>query len=353
MAWTCPICGYESRQHNDDAPEKCPDCGVVFPVTIESRDKPSRYDLETLDDSNTVALYFREIDRVSLLTAEDEVDLAKRIEAGKAAAERLAHDPGLDEVARVQLRNAVASGQSARHRLIESNTRLVVSIAKRYLNRGVPLGDLIQEGNLGLMEAVERFDHRRGTRFATYATWWIRQSVARALGDQAWAVRLPAHITQQQGRLARVQNQLQQELGRAPTVEEIATDAQSSPQKVRLALETWRNPLSLEDVSFGSDDEESQWVDYLEDDSAPRPIDAAMGDQLKAELSKALTSLTPREERVLEMRFGLRDGRDYRLSEIAQRFGLTRERIRQIEGDALRKLRQPRRAELLRDFNTS
>ncbi len=350
MAWTCPICSFDS-EGDTETPEKCPACGVVLPVAVDGSRRHPHFDQANLDDSNTVALYFREIDRMSLLTAEQEVDLAKRIEAGRNAARRLKDAKNLDEGARAQLRATAADGEAARRHLTEANTRLVVSIAKKYLNRGVPLSDLIQEGNIGLLEAVERFDYHRGTRFATYATWWIRQAVVRALGEQAWVVRLPAHVTQSQSRLGRSRNRLQQELGRAPSAEEIAADVQSTPQKVRLALETWRNPLSLEEITFTSDDEESQWTDYLEDQSAPRPMDIAIQSQLHVELAKMLKALTPREERVLEMRFGLKDGKDYHLAEIAERFGLTRERIRQIEGDALRKLRQPSRAHRLADFH--
>jgi len=302
-----------------------------------------------MDEDNSIALYFREIDRIPLLTMEEEVALARRIQRGRRAEKRLQRKGELSEVEEARLRQEVADGQRARQQLAEANSRLVVSIAKRYMRQGVPFLDLIQEGNIGLMQAVDRFDLRRGCRFSTYATWWIRQAVVRALAEQGEGVRLPVHFGQLRRRLAGISRSLQQELGREPTTEEIAERAGVPPERVTQALQAWADPLSLEDLSFG-EEEKATWTDYLEDVGQPQPGEQALKDQLQQDVREVLRGLTPREERVLELRFGLRDGQEHKLVDVAERFGLTRERIRQIEGQALKKLRQRRRSQRLHDY---
>jgi RNA polymerase primary sigma factor len=302
-----------------------------------------------MDSDNSIALYFREIDRIPLLSAEDEVALARQMERGQVAHRQLAKDSDLPDGERSILEAQVTAGDQARRRLTEANSRLVVSIAKKYMGQGVPFLDLIQEGNLGLMQAVERFDYRRGCKFSTYATWWIRQAVVRALAEQGRAVRLPAHANQQRRKLARVIQQLRQETGRDPTIEEIADSAATTPQRIRWAIETWGNPLSLEEMTFG-DEDQGKWADYLENPDDVAPGEAVVQRQLHEGIQEMLTALTPREERVLELRFGLKDGYTYKLVEVANRFGLTRERVRQIEGQALQKLRNPHRSQKLREY---
>ncbi|MCW5880361.1 MAG: sigma-70 family RNA polymerase sigma factor [Anaerolineae bacterium] len=346
--WRCSTCGHaEGKGFNG---LECPRCGteVEGPVALDD-DVDNGPDLDDVDIDNAVILYFREIDRVPLLTAEQEVLLAKQMEAGNEARQRLMTAEDLSSEERTQLEEASGTGEAARRHLTEANSRLVVSIAKRYMGQGVPFLDLIQEGNLGLMQAVERFDHRRGCRFSTYATWWIRQAVVRALAEQGRVVRLPAHANQQLRKLASITGHLRQELGREPTVEEIAERAETSLSKVRWAHEQWQSPLSLEDMTFHEDDE-GGWADYIQDESEDNPTDVIEYGQLQQDLRQALHGLTAREERVLELRFGLKDGYSLKLMEVADRFGLTRERIRQIEGQALTKLRNPDRARRLREY---
>jgi len=337
------VCGY-GREDNLSFSE-CPVCGSTAGLP-----EPKAFRIpEPDDESNTIALYFREIDRTPLLTAEEERALARQIQAGMLAREQLKHAM-LDEETREELEATVAAGERAREHLIRANTRLVVSIAKKYMRHGVPLSDLIQEGNLGLMQAVERYEPDRGTRFATYATWWIRQAVTRALGEHGATVRLPAHVLQERRRLGRARDQLRQELERRPTIEEIAEETDTTPEKVKLVLDTWRNTVSLEEMTFNASDEEGAWGEFLEDDSLPEVTEAVLDSQLREEMEEVLQGLTPREARILEMRYGLKDGVEYRLVDIAKRFHLTRERIRQIEAEALNKLRNPNRSRRLREF---
>ncbi len=355
--WRCTVCGYQDP--GQDPLEECPRCGtgaeaVEVPVEeapeVEVTLHRGRAVRSDSDGDNSIAYYyFREIDRIPLLTAEDEVTLAKQMERGHAARRRLVKTTNLADAERAKLEGEVVTGERARCRLTESNSRLVVSIAKKYMGQGVPFLDLIQEGNLGLMQAVERFDYRRGCKFSTYATWWIRQAVVRALAEQGRAVRLPAHANQQRRKLARVIQQLRQELGRDPTIDEIANTTETSPHRIRWAVETWRNPISLEEMTFGDEDQD-KWGDYLEDPDEVSPSDSMEQHQLQEEIRSVLTALTPREERVLELRFGLKDGYAYKLVEVANRFGLTRERVRQIEGRALHKLRDPHRSEKLHEY---
>ncbi|MFS8627978.1 MAG: RNA polymerase sigma factor RpoD [Limnochordales bacterium] len=272
-----------------------------------------------LDDP--VRMYLKEIGRVPLLTAEEEVELAKRIEQGD---------------------------EEARRKLIEANLRLVVSIAKRYVGRGMLFLDLIQEGNLGLLKAVEKFDYRKGFKFSTYATWWIRQAITRAIADQARTIRIPVHMVETINKLVRVSRQLLQELGREPTAAEIAERMGMTEERVREIMKIAQEPVSLE-TPIG-EEEDSHLGDFIEDQDAQAPADAASYTMLREQLEDVLESLTPREEKVLRLRFGLDDGRARTLEEVGQEFGVTRERIRQIEAKALRKLRHPSRSKKLRDF---
>lgn len=345
--WECVLCGYV---HEGEGPfAKCPACGVGAGSGAGPWARRRGVGLDELDSDNSIALYFREIDRIPLLTAEEEAALARRIERGRRAEKRLGHKDDLDEVERDRLRREVADGQRAREQLAEANSRLVVSIAKKYMRQGVPFLDLIQEGNIGLMQAVDRFDLKHGCRFSTYATWWIRQAVARALVEQGRAVRLPTHFGQLRRKVLAISRNLQQQLGRAPTAEEIAAQAGAPLERVERALHTWPDPMSLEELSFGEGDK-ATWADRLEDLRQPQPGEEALRSQLRDDVRKVLDGLTPREARILELRFGLKDGYEYKLVDVAERFGLTRERIRQIQGEALTKLRQPRRSRRLRDY---
>ena len=272
-----------------------------------------------LDDP--VRMYLKEIGRVPLLTAEEEVDLARRMEAGD---------------------------ESARHRLEEANLRLVVSIAKRYVGRGMLFLDLIQEGNLGLLKAVEKFDYSKGYKFSTYATWWIRQAITRAIADQARTIRIPVHMVETINKLIRISRGLLQELGRDPRPEEIAKEMGISVARVHEIMKIAQEPVSLE-TPIG-EEEDSHLGDFIEDEAAPAPAEAASFMLLREQLEEVLETLTDREKNVLRLRFGLEDGRSRTLEEVGQSFGVTRERIRQIEAKALRKLRHPSRSKVLRDF---
>jgi len=293
---------------------------------LEPPPTPEEVDLDltapegvTLDDP--VRMYLKEIGRVPLLTAEEEVELAKRIEKGD---------------------------EEAKRRLAEANLRLVVSIAKRYVGRGMLFLDLIQEGNLGLIKAVEKFDYRKGYKFSTYATWWIRQAITRAIADQARTIRIPVHMVETINKLIRVSRQLLQELGREPTPEEIAHEMEIPVERVREIMKIAQEPVSLE-TPIG-EEEDSHLGDFIEDEDSPAPAEGASFALLREQLEEVLDSLTPREEKVLRLRFGLDDGRSRTLEEVGQVFGVTRERIRQIEAKALRKLRHPSRSKKLKDF---
>ena len=299
-----------------------------------------------IDDS--VALYLKEISCISLLTAAEEVQLAKTIERGKKAAGRLQTKTETNPLVRQRLRKEIQRGKEARRRLIEANFRLVVSIAKKYVGHGVSFMDLIQEGNIGLIKAVEKFEYRRGFKFSTYATWWIRQAVSRALSDQGRTIRVPVHMGERITQLSRVSRDLVQRNGHPPTEEEIAAEMGISLRLLERIRQASQYPLSLE-MEVG-EDMDSTLGDFLEDDSHVAPDDNAIGKLLSERMEDVLASLTARENRVLQLRFGLQDGRSYTLEEVGQKFGVTRERIRQIEAKALSKLRHPRRSRRLRDF---
>ncbi|QZA32226.1 RNA polymerase sigma factor RpoD [Hydrogenibacillus sp. N12] len=312
----------------DEEPEKvggeAADDEAFDPEAIEEEVPTDLDDLSLppgIKISDPVRMYLKEIGRVPLLTAEEEIELAKRIEQGD---------------------------EEAKKRLTEANLRLVVSIAKRYVGRGMLFLDLIQEGNLGLLKAVEKFDYRKGYKFSTYATWWIRQAITRAIADQARTIRIPVHMVETINKLIRVQRQLLQELGREPTAEEIAKEMDMPVDKVREIQKIAQEPVSLE-TPIGEEDD-SHLGDFIEDQEAMSPSDAAAYEMLKEQLEEVLDTLTDREENVLRLRFGLDDGRTRTLEEVGKVFGVTRERIRQIEAKALRKLRHPSRSKRLRDF---
>ncbi|HEX6552659.1 MAG TPA: RNA polymerase sigma factor RpoD [Ktedonobacteraceae bacterium] len=293
-------------------------------------------DLESsLDDP--VRMYLREIGRVPLLSAEEEVRLAQRMERGKA--ELLKAAPN---------RRYIDDGDEAQRRLTEANLRLVVSVAKKYIGRGMSLLDLIQEGNIGLIRAVEKFDYTKGYKFSTYATWWIRQAITRAIADQARTIRIPVHMVETINRLIRISRRLLQDLGREPTSEEIAEQMEISADKVREIIKVSQEPVSLE-TPIGEEDD-SHLGDFIEDHTALAPADAASHQLLKEQVEDVLESLTDRERKVLQLRFGLDDGRSRTLEEVGKEFHVTRERIRQIEAKALRKLRHPSRSRKLKDY---
>jgi RNA polymerase primary sigma factor len=305
-------------------------------------------DLTAIDIDDSISLYLKEIGRIPLLTAEQEVSLAKRMEAGRNAKRSLSRNGQLSQDERRRLRETARDGMAAQDHLIKANSRLVVSVAKKYVGRGVPFLDLIQEGNIGLIRAVKKFDYRRGYKFSTYATWWIRQAVTRAIADQGRTIRVPVHMYEQINRLARVSRQLVQELGRDPTVEEIAQELGVSPKKVERTIKVSQRPLSLE-MPVGEEDD-SFLGDFIEDNDAPSPTDQASQQLLRDQIEDIFVSLTPREVRILQLRFGLVDGYSYTLEEVGKKFGVTRERIRQIEAQALGRLRHPSRSRKLRDF---
>jgi RNA polymerase primary sigma factor len=315
------------------------------PVEVAMEMEP--FDLDGIAADDTISLYLKEMARVPLLTPEEETTLAKRLERGRRA-QRLLAKGGYTEEEAARLRREVAQGQQARDHLIRANTRMVVSIAKKYMGQGVPFSDLIQEGNLGLMKAVEKFDYRRGYKFSTYATWWIRQAITRALADQGRTIRVPVHMSDRLRKLHQVSRQLEQVWGRKPTPEELAAEMELEPAKVRWMLRVSRHPVSLERPV--GEEEDSELGNFIEDVDAPTPPEVAYHHMLQEKIEEVLATLTPREARILRLRFGLQNGRSYTLEEVGKKFGLTRERIRQIEGQALRKLRHPRRSRQLRDY---
>ena len=321
--------------------------------TSRSRSRVRGIDASTVMlTGDPVRMYLKEIGKVDLLTASEEVDLAMKIEAGLEATEKLeAADAGELELTRAEMRRLMRIenvGLEAKQALISANLRLVVSIAKRYVGRGMLFLDLIQEGNLGLIRAVEKFDYQKGFKFSTYATWWIRQAITRAIADQARTIRIPVHMVETINKLIRISRQLLQELGREPTAEELAVEMQMPEEKVREIMKIAQEPVSLE-TPIG-EEEDSHLGDFIPDDDIPAPAEAAAFTLLKEQLIEVLDTLTEREEKVLRLRFGLDDGRARTLEEVGKEFNVTRERIRQIEAKALRKLRHPSRSKKLKDY---
>ncbi len=304
---------------------------------------------EAVTNDDPISMYLKEMSRVPLLTVEEELSIAIRIEKGRHAKEQKLQLTGRgNSTARKKLASSIKDGELAREHLIKANTRLVVSIAKRYIGRGVALLDLIQEGNLGLMKAVEKYDYHRGFRFSTYATWWIRQTISRAIADQSRTIRIPVHMTDRIRQLYKTSHQLEQQLGRQPTLEELANATGQPVKKVQWVMKVSWQPLSLE--SPVGDEEDSELGYFIEDEVSPTPMQSAYQSLLKDKLEEVLSTLSPREARILRLRYGLDDGTSYTLEEVGRKFGLTRERIRQIEGRALRQLRHPKRSRQLKDY---
>jgi RNA polymerase primary sigma factor len=314
--------------------------------------RQARKDAEMTASADSVRAYLKQIGKVALLNAEEEVDLAKRIEAGLYAAERLRQADEANEKLALQVRRdlrwIVRDGERAKNHLLEANLRLVVSLAKRYTGRGMAFLDLIQEGNLGLIRAVEKFDYTKGYKFSTYATWWIRQAITRAMADQARTIRIPVHMVEVINKLGRIQRELLQDLGREPTPEELAKEMDITPDKVLEIQQYAREPISL-DQTIG-DEGDSQLGDFIEDSEAVVAVDAVSFTLLQDQLQSVLQTLSEREAGVVKLRFGLTDGQPRTLDEIGQVYGVTRERIRQIESKTMSKLRHPSRSQVLRDY---
>ena len=335
---------------------------ILLDVDDEDEIEVEKIDLSVPDGvsiEDPVRMYLKEIGKVPLLSAEEEIELAKNMEAGAVAKEKIAilksreENATEEELAEIKeeiknLQKDLDAGDEAKKRLAEANLRLVVSIAKRYVGRGMLFLDLIQEGNLGLIKAVEKFDYRKGYKFSTYATWWIRQAITRAIADQARTIRIPVHMVETINKLIRVSRQLLQELGREPSPEEIAVEMNMPVERVREILKISQEPISLE-TPIG-EEEDSHLGDFIQDDNVPVPADAAAFTLLKEQLEEVLGTLTDREQKVLTLRFGLEDGRARTLEEVGKEFNVTRERIRQIEAKALRKLRHPSRSRKLKDY---
>ena len=327
--------------------EEIPEEEIVAPNTL----------VDSFGIDDPVRMYLKEIGKVNLLTPDEEIQLAQDMGAGDAAREQLAEiekarkngeEVSLAQEEEKELKRAIRKGEAAKQRLAEANLRLVVSIAKRYVGRGMLFLDLIQEGNLGLIKAVEKFDYTKGYKFSTYATWWIRQAITRAIADQARTIRIPVHMVETINKVIRVSRQLLQELGHDPTPEEISEEMNMPVDKVREILKIAQEPVSLE-TPIG-EEEDSHLGDFIPDEDASEPSEAASYTLLKEQLIDVLDTLTPREEKVLKLRFGLEDGRTRTLEEVGKEFNVTRERIRQIEAKALRKLRHPSRSKKLKDF---
>ena len=335
----------------DDVEPPIEEIQEIEEITEEELVDPNAM-MDTFGTDDPVRMYLKEIGKVNLLTSEEEVELAQAMTAGAQAQQQLddmlqAGEEISDEVY-AELKKTIKKGEKARQRLAEANLRLVVSIAKRYVGRGMQFLDLIQEGNLGLIKAVEKFDYTKGYKFSTYATWWIRQAITRAIADQARTIRIPVHMVETINKVIRVSRQLLQELGHDPSPEEIADEMAMPVDKVREILKIAQEPVSLE-TPIG-EEEDSHLGDFIPDEGASEPSEAASFTLLKEQLVDVLGTLTPREEKVLKLRFGIEDGRTRTLEEVGKEFNVTRERIRQIEAKALRKLRHPSRSKKLKDF---
>ena len=327
----------------DEAPDE-DDAQDEELTEIEKIREKDKNDLAQIDSDDSVGLYLKEVGRVPLLTAEQEVSLSKRIERGRKAREAMA---GGDSD-RASLRLFIEDGWAAREHLITANSRLVISVAKKYMGRGVPFLDLIQEGNIGLIRAAKKFDYRRGHKFSTYATWWIRQAVTRAIADQGRTIRVPVHMGDQINRLLRTSHQLTQMLGRDPTTEELAESLGVTPKKVENMIQVARRPISLETPT--DEEEDSILSDFIQDNDSPAPTDIVTHSLLREQLRDVLHSLPPREVRILQLRYGLHDGQSYTLEEVGRKMGVTRERVRQIEAQALSRLRHPSHRRVLADY---
>lgn len=310
---------------------------------------PNVGDINAVSADDPVGLYFRQMAQEPLLTADEEIDLAKRIERGKDASLKMEQiSRNCNPTLRRELLSLVDDGQFAREHLGRANTRLVVSIAKRYMGQGLPFPDLIQEGNVGLMRAVDKYDYKRGNRFSTYATWWIRQAITRALAQKTRTIRIPLHMTERIRQMYRTAQVLEQNLGRRPTPEEIATEMELPAEAVRSMMDASQHAIALERPV--GDDGDSEFGDFIEDQDTPSPLESATQHLLQETIEEVLSELTPRQSHILRLRFGLGGGEPHTLEEIANKFGLSRERIRQLEKEALRRLRHPKLAHNLRDY---
>jgi RNA polymerase primary sigma factor len=345
--------GIELRQETDAAAGRLP-LGEDMEMDFEPEEilqDPGIGDITAVSPDDPVGLYFRQMAQEPLLTALEEIDLARRIELGKKAHERLSR-PGANErygESWVRAANrAIRDGQAAREHLGRANTRLVVSIAKRYMGQGLPFPDLIQEGNVGLMRAVDKYDYRRGNRFSTYATWWIRQAITRALAQKTRTIRIPLHMTERIRQMYRTAQSLEQSMGRRPSPEEIAVEMDIPADAIRSMMDASQHAIALERPV--GDDGDSEFGDFIEDQDSPSPVEAATQHLLEETIEEVLSELTPRQSHILRLRFGLGGGEPHTLEEIANKFGLSRERIRQLEKEALRRLRHPRLAHNLRDY---
>ena len=327
----------------DEAPDE-DDAQDEELTEIEKLREKDKNDLAQIDADDSVGLYLKEVGRVPLLTAEQEVSLSKRIERGRKAREAMARGDGN----RSNLRLFIEDGWAAREHLITANSRLVISVAKKYMGRGVPFLDLIQEGNIGLIRAAKKFDYRRGHKFSTYATWWIRQAVTRAIADQGRTIRVPVHMGDQINRLLRTSHQLTQLLGRDPTTEELAESLSVTPKKVENMIQVARRPISLETPT--DEEEDSILSDFIQDEESPAPTEVVTNSLLREQLRDVLHTLPPREVRILQLRYGLHDGQSYTLEEVGRKMGVTRERVRQIEAQALSRLRHPSHRRILVDY---
>jgi RNA polymerase primary sigma factor len=333
----------------EDAPAiEPPENELVAVGETEAGSEPALDDyLAAIDTTDSIGLYLKEVSQVPLLTATEEVELSQRNEHGRTAREELARGTASPRH-RIELRKFIEDGWSARERLIAANSRLVISVAKKYMGRGVPFLDLIQEGNIGLIRATKKYDYRRGYKFSTYATWWIRQAVTRAIADQGRTIRVPVNMNDQINKFLRVQHQLTQRLGHEPTVEEMADELKVPPLKVQNIIQAARRPLSLE-TPVG-DEEDAVLGDFIEDDESALPDETAINNLLRENLREVLSDLPPREVRILQLRYGLLDGQAYTLEEVGRKMGVTRERVRQIEAQALSRLRHPSVRRKLHDY---
>lgn len=342
--------GIELRQDDNDAVVADTAVDVDEEFEPEQIRDPEVGDINAVSPDDPVGLYFRQMAQEPLLTADEEIELAKRIERGKELAEKLEalgrHSFDPDKLA--EMDSLIFDGQSAREHLGRANTRLVVSIAKRYMGQGLPFPDLIQEGNVGLMRAVDKYDYKRGNRFSTYATWWIRQAITRALAQKTRTIRIPLHMTERIRQMYRTAQTLEQKLGRRPSPEEIATEMGMPAENVRSMMDASQHAIALERPV--GDDGDSEFGDFIEDQDTPSPVESATQHLLQETIEEVLSELTPRQSHILRLRFGLGGGEPHTLEEIANKFGLSRERIRQLEKEALRRLRHPRLAHNLRDY---